>query len=389
MRRSNGRVRLWATGLAGIVAAALPLVSVRHAMGAGTIPPPCGMTLVLAKASPGVVLNRPGAPTTVTLPMLVYLVGAVEFGGVDFCLSPPFQRTIDLTVTCDPGPGTTVSVPVTLNAGFNEVPVTVTLPPGPARQCTVAGTVSITLGPSGLFPGGATLSAQGDTKISVGDPAPGNPTVPRLDLRHADASAQIARVHPGDQAFYTYVVTNNDPTATFTGTIATDMRNVSRLPTLLEPAPGFSRAFSVAGQGDAFPLAYCENLGPDGCVLLPADPLQSTLSTITKTITLGPGESIEVRVAARSWPLSANGSCGESTVVLTGVFSDGSTGQACAGAVYAVDTSCPRIAAAPAAGPHSSLSRARAAATATPTSCGSRAHQHRTQRWNQFQIHEL
>lgn len=132
MRRSNGRVRLWATGLAGIVAAALPLVSVRHAMGAGTIPPPCGMTLVLAKASPGVVLNRPGAPTTVTLPMLVYLVGAVEFGGVDFCLSPPFQRTIDLTVTCDPGPGTTVSVPVTLNAGFNEVPVTVTLRPGPA-----------------------------------------------------------------------------------------------------------------------------------------------------------------------------------------------------------------------------------------------------------------
>ncbi len=309
----------------------------RRAEACGGSPPPpfCAKTVSIGKAVPGVILGSTTVPTTVTLPTVVVL-GVNSFPpGSGACPPPPYIATVTLTLTCAPPPGATGSVTVPILPGTNVVPVPVVIPPGPPRACTVAGTVSV------AFTDGTTVSNTGDTTLCIAEPSPADPSKPRLDLQHADPGATIARVHPGDQAEHYYLITNNDPTESFEGTVVVQSASSSRQPTLTGPPIPGSGVYSVSDpqQGDDFPIAFLDELGENGCVPLPPDPQNTIRPTIERRIELAPGEMTVIAVATRPWGMCADGSCSEQTVMLRGSFSDGTEGLACAGAVVLADTS--------------------------------------------------
>jgi hypothetical protein len=83
------------------------------------------------------------------------------------------------------------------------------------------------------------------------------------------------------------------------------------------------------------------NPPPPGCVVLPPDPIGTPVPVISRSLVLCPGESREIAIVSRSWPMCANGSCGEQRVRVTGMFSDGSITGACLGVGHLVQTSAP------------------------------------------------
>lgn len=298
----------------------------------GPPPPPfCAKTLVWSHAGPPVLL-LPGGGTFSLRGLLVFKL--LDFpAGLGSCPLGPFDATVTVTVSCSPmgDGGGTITVPV--STGFNEITVPVTLPPGPPRACTVVGTATMTLSD------GMGLEASSDSVLCVGEPAPGQPGVPRLDLSLLGPPERaIARVHPGDQASHRYRLVNNDSSETFVGTLGVGMENTSRLPLVTGPMPSGTGPFSISDpvQGDNFPIGFEEDLFM-GCVVLPTDPTDPQLSTLERDIELEPGEAMEISVYSRPWGACADGSCSRGTVVLDGSFSGGDPGLACGGFVTAAD----------------------------------------------------
>lgn len=299
----------------------------------GPPPPPfCGKTLVWSHAGPPVLL-LPGGGTFSVAGLLFF--DLVDFpAGSGICPSGPYGARVTLTVTCSPAGdgGGTITVPVT--TGFTNVSVPVTLPPGPPRICTVSGTASMTLGD------GMTLDASSESVLCLADPAPGNPSLPRLDLTLLGLpGSEIVRVHPGDQAGYLYRVVNNDPSETFSGTFEVEMLNTARMPFAGGPMPPGTGPFSVSDpvQGDNFPVGFEEDLFL-GCVVIPPDPTDPQPATILRDILLEPGESIDVPVFSRPFGACADGSCNRGTVVVDGTFGAADPALACTGFVTAADT---------------------------------------------------
>ena len=282
-------------------------------------------------------INGPG-PVPVTIPTAVVLTVT---GTCFQTCAPPYSATVVLTANCTPG-GMASSAPVMVqvNPGINPVPVPLVLPGVGPRVCVISGSVTVTLAGPGCPAG--TLIARGPTEVCVVEPAPGNPTVPRLDLSHvAPPGGEIVRVHPGDRASMKYRITNHDPCAAFTGMVRVDMRNVAILP------EGTSAArFAVAdpaGKSEHFPIEFGDDLCgmKDPCPILPPIPQNQLTSERLRPILLQPGESRIIDIVARPWSMCANGSCGESLIKITGSFTDGSKGLACAGAVVVADTTVP------------------------------------------------
>ncbi len=295
-------------------------------------PPFCAKTLVLSQAVPGVVLLPGGG--TFDVSTLVYF-GLFDFPpGAGICPGGPYTVTVELTASCSPGPdgsGMTTSV---ISTGFNDITVPLTIGAGPPRLCEITGTATVTLAD------GMVITAESDTAACLGDPAPGNPSLPRLDMQLL--TPEIVPLHPGDQAGYTYRITNNDPAESFSGELAVEMVNTSRLPGASGPMPPGTGVFSISDpvDGDNFPIAFQDDL-VDGCVLLPPEPADPVIPLITQPILLPPGQFVDIDIFARPWGMCAGGSCSRAKVVLEGDFTDMTPGLACAGFITAADSQVP------------------------------------------------
>ncbi len=302
----------------------------------GTPPPPvCGKNLTLALAGPPSTVLTGGGIIGVSA--LVYFALLDFPQGFGICPVGPYTVDVSVIATCSPGPnGSGQVLSATISPGFNTVTVPVTIPSGPARQCTLSAIATV------ILIDGMTLTETADNVLCVVDPAAGG-SLPRLDLELLGApGTEIARTHPGDQAAHVYRITNNDDDASFAGGLTVDMLNEARMPGMSGPAAPGTGVFSISDpvQGDNFGIAFEDDLFR-GCVALPPDPLDSAVPEIDQAIDLGPGESTEVTIFSRHWGMCADGSCGRSTVTVDGAFSDTSQGLACSGFVLAADSSVP------------------------------------------------
>jgi len=296
----------------------------------GTPPPPvCGRATTLTKAPPPVILVAPGGGF-VNFPVTV---GVWRSGPCP----PPLFTTVSLSINCAPPPGAGGAVVIpTPTAGSYTALVPVFIPAGPPRICTVTGTATTT------WFGGATSSGVGDTVFCVAEPSPSDPSVPRLDLTLLTDPVRFA--HPGDQRTHVYLLTNNDPTNGVTVTLSADSEQSARLGTGSgDPSGSGSGVYAISdpGIGDNFPIAFVEDLPPGQWLPLPADPLLFPPPTISRTITLAPGDQKFVQIAHRSWVMCANGSCAESRVTVAGQFADGTPALACGGAGLVADVTVP------------------------------------------------
>ncbi|MEO1130716.1 MAG: hypothetical protein AAFX05_13570, partial [Planctomycetota bacterium] len=254
------------------------------------------------------------------------------------------------TLTCAPPPssGPTVVGPFPIGPGFNFIPTSITVPAFPPRVCTLAVVSTVT------FTDGTSLTLRGDVEVCIVEEAPpAGSGIPRLDL--VNLTPLPHGVHAGDQAVSRYSLTNNDPLETWTGTIDADFVSTAAQPIEAGPLPPFRTAFSASDPlgGDAWGIDFLANLPPGGCIPFPPNPSTTFITTATllpAPIVLPPGGTISFEVAARPYRKCANGSCGESNVRAIGLYTDGTTGHACASAVYYVDNSIPPAYAWPDAG---------------------------------------
>ncbi len=321
--------------VAGLAAMVLSTAPPARACGGTVWNPFCAKTLVLSMGSSELLLTGGGA---VDLPTLLYFDVSDFPAGAGLCPPGPFDADIDVTSVCDVGgTGTGGLLAAPIAPGFTALDTPFTLPAGPPRLCTLTATATA------LLADGMELTTTSDTVLCVADPAPGNPSLPRIDLELVgDPDLAIQRVHPGDQASYTYRVTNNDPAESFDGLLEIVLANTSRLPAVSGPMPPGTGVYSVSDPvlGDHFPIAFADELG-GSCVPLPPNPLDPTIPRLERQIVLPPGASEEFELLVRPWGMCANGSCGRARLVLDGMFSDASRGVACAGLVTAADTTSP------------------------------------------------
>ncbi|MFG0252364.1 MAG: hypothetical protein ACF8NJ_05760 [Phycisphaerales bacterium JB038] len=247
-------IRRGAAGAAALLfLSAAAIVSTPGALACtGNTRPVCSMSTVLAKAVPAVFVLPPSGPITVPVPVTVFVSAAGACPG-------PLSTTISLAATCTPPPsGTgTVTIP-TPGLGAYTTVVPITFPAGPARICTVVGTATTT------WASGAVTVGTGDTVICLVEPAPNDPSVPRLDLELL--TPEIETAHPGDQRHYRYRLTNNDPDHAVTLTLSSDSEQVARQSGGGGNPPGSGIgpvALADPGTGDNFPIAFLIDLYPD------------------------------------------------------------------------------------------------------------------------------
>ncbi len=310
--------------------------------------PICSKSTAIIKAVPAVIVVGPGGGVA-SIPVLVF--NSRFSNGIGNCGFPASIK-VTLTLTCftlpfpgAPAPGgmgmTTVPVPSpgVPGLGANVISVPVVIAPGPVpRFCVVSGTVMTT------WTDGMVTTAVGDTVICLAEPSPADPSLPRLDLELLTPAIQSA--HAGDQRINAYRLTNNDPTESVTVTINADSEQTGRMPGLMGavPPPGSGmgvHSLADPGQGDNFPIAFLEDLPlPCPCVPLPPNPSGTPIPMISKTVTLGPGECLPIKLAVRSWPGCRFG-CSENRVRVEGTFSDGTAALACAGSALLVDNTIP------------------------------------------------
>jgi hypothetical protein len=332
-RSSNRRFHLGvALAAAAAIASALLAPPERRELGCGGDPPPpfCATTYVLSLSGPFTELNL-GAVTIPFETLHFFDINDVPPGS-GVCPPPPYLLTVTVEGICPTGSAPPVTVgPIPITPGFTALVVPLSFPPDVQRECLATATGVVTL------LDGTVLSQTRTQGVCIVDPPPVGPLVPRLDLQ--PLTPTIAHVHPGDQSLHRYRLRNNDPLNSWTGTLEARMVNVSTTP--LGP-PNRVYAVSDPGSGDNYPMEFEDLLPPGGCIPLPPDP-HSYVSTLARSFTLLPGESRIVGILSRPWGMCANGSCGQKTVKLTGVFSDGDAGLACAGATVAADTSIPPV----------------------------------------------
>ena len=79
--------------------------------------------------------------------------------------------------------------------------------------------------------------------------------------------------------------------------------------------------FTVSGPGDAFPVSIIMDGEGESCISMPQNPALSMEQSAERPIsTLGPGESMEIEVVARAFPLCPNGSCSQGVVSSMAAF---------------------------------------------------------------------
>ncbi len=306
----------------------------------------CLKTMVMAKSVTRVVILQTNAPTQFNIPINLFMASPTKTNCGTPCaggVAVPTAASIGIVLfpfppTQPPPPpvaggfistaGANMTLPLSAATGsFNSYTVPVTVPKGtPAGEYAVRGRATVS------YSDGTTLTQFGDTVVCLVDPAPGNPTVPRLDLELITPS--FPRAAAGDQSVSMYKVTNNDPTKTVTLTAFATSKQIGLRPRQGNETHG---AFSLSAPfGDDFPIMF----DPSGCITLPDHPF--TQAEISKSVTpIMPGQSVIIQVGIRSYGQCASGSCSESTLRVEGTFSDGTPAKGCAGIAGYVDTTMP------------------------------------------------
>ena len=207
----------------------------------------------------------------------------------------------------------------------------------PTGIYTVIGSATVTLANGNRF------TNSGDTCLAVVDPSPADPTQPRLNVEILNFPNDPA--HAGDHIASNYRITNNDPVHTYTGDFVVRNKNSATQPSidLFNPGsePFFVYSIAAPVPGANFPLGFANDLPPGACLPLPPNPADPAIPEIVSTITLAPGESVDMPVVSRGWGMCSGGSGCEQIGVLSGFFSDGTMLEACAGGAAIVDDSVP------------------------------------------------
>jgi hypothetical protein len=329
------------------------MASPRTAMAcAGSAGPACALTpggclksMSLAKSAPtGMgLLGFPGG--TVTLQFT--LTATCPSCPTTPCATPATPTAASVAVAffpggagaCPPGPpvgvptfslpATAVALPACTAAGaFTTYTVVVPVPAAtPLGVYCAYGSVTVT------FSDGMTLTASGDTAVCIVAPVPGMPGVPRLSLTLLSESAP--RMAAGDVAVARYVVKNNDPSNSVALVAFGGSRQSAIRPQGANERQG---VFAISNPfGDDFPILF--NPGSN-CIPLPPHPY--TQAAISNALPiLAPGQSNIITVGIRSYGQCANGSCSESTLRVSGTFSDSTPAMACAGMALVVDNGRP------------------------------------------------
>jgi len=326
--------------LIGVLALLIGLAATPRAEACKGHPPPpfCGKSLVLAQAAPPVVLLPGGG--TFDIPATVYFKLTSFPAGSGICPAGPYTVDVSFTVTCSPtadGTGSIAGAPLSL--GYNDFVIPVTLPAGPPRICNVDGVATVTLAD------GMVVTAVNDSVVCLAEPAPANPALPRLDMELlGPPGSEIQKAHPGDQSVFTYRITNNDQVRSYSGQLAVESVNSSRLPGMSGPQPPGTGVYPISdpGLGDNFPIRFLDDL-VEGCVPLPLDPSLPIVPNLIEPLVIPPASFIDIDIFSRHWGMCANGSCSRGKLVLDGLFSDSTQGLACSGFVNAVDTSVPPL----------------------------------------------
>jgi hypothetical protein len=182
-----------------------------------------------------------------------------------------------------------------------------------------------------------TYMATGDTEFCIMEPAPSDPTIPRLDVVTVSDPNHMCR--PGHQLMQKYKVINNDLVNPVSLMVMAFSEQNARLP--IDPGTnmGVPSHYSISGPvpGDDFPIDFAEDL-PMGGIQLPSDPSAYDQQMRSKMIAIAPGGYEIVKIATRSYPMCADGSCGEYLVKFVGSFQNGDPALACIGGGVTVDS---------------------------------------------------
>ena len=226
----------------------------QRALACATPPPSdCSLTVAIIISCPRVVIGGPN-PVLVIVRALVFIGSNAGVAGSTPCPSRG-GTDINITTICTPGPDPASPATVTLPtlSGSYAVDIPVTFPAGPPRTCALTGTAV-------SHYTARNITATSNTQVCIVDPAPGNPSKPRLDLQLLSPPSQLA--HPGDQRTHVYRVTNNDPVHSVSGTLTSTANQGGRMTVSTPPSsPGDPTQPTSAASpftGDAFPLQFTE-----------------------------------------------------------------------------------------------------------------------------------
>lgn len=185
-------------------------------------------------------------------------------------------------------------------------------------------------------------TVMGDTVVCVVDEAPGQPGIPRIDMQLTVPS--LPECGAGVQRATGVTVTNNDPTESVTLAFTVTSTQQGRMPVSPNGENDGSYSFAAPIIGDDFPIAFAEDLPPNGVIPLPADSGNYTQCPLSKQgIVIPAGGSTTVTIISNSYPTCADGSCAEFTFTADGQFSGGDPIVACIGGTLNVieGTPCP------------------------------------------------
>ena len=303
----------------------------------------CMKTMVLGKASPVTIVRSTTGPMLFSAPATLFVECPTNNNCGGACPgghASPVSAKLTIAIypyPCSGATGTptasgtistaaaTMALPASSNFGsFTSYIVPISLASGTSAGIyCVKGIATVT------FSDGVTLTQTGDTMVCLVEPAPGQPSIPRLDL--VLLSPPALRAAPGDQAVINYRVTNNDPTHTvFLAGFATS-KQVAVRPQGGNESQG---VFAISNPfGDDFPISF-NNVT---CVPLPSYPYFQP-EIITTVPPLAPGQNNIITVRIRSYGQCASGSCCESTLRVQGTFSDSSPAFGAGGCSFFVDT---------------------------------------------------
>ncbi len=297
--------------------------------------PPCVASTAIFKQNQRAII---GPYTGLTIPVWfsaqIQTSNCAPVSRVEFTVSLRSQSTGQLVAA---GSTTLNGPPVGTTFGVTVGALRLIQPAIPTGIYLVQGSARVVLS------NGQAFTNSGDSCLAIVDPSPNDPSLPRLDVELVNFPS--GSVHAGDQMFNTYRLTNNDPVHSYSGDFIVRNRSSAGLPMIESFGPGSEPFFvySIAApvQGDNFPLAFAGNPPPGFCLPLPANPADPAIPEVVSTVTVLPGETVEVTVVSRGWGMCSGGSGCEQVAVLDGVFSDGTELDACAGGAVIIDDNAP------------------------------------------------
>ncbi|GEM_PF-571793 len=330
----------------------------------GTPRPSCGRSIWMALLAPKNVAFRAGVPIQVPIGVMPYLIWnpnppcaqpTANSSGPGLLTQGNFFTNANLTLnaTCTPFGG----APVTLG------PFTWTLPPptAPGLQspnavsfdipagtfdgsvpvvCEVSGTYTVDFGAG---PGSGTLSASNQVTAYVVPASPQDDTKPRLDMVYFATGEQdtlFKKCRRGDQAYFYFLITNNDLRNSANLNVVTTLNPRSGLPDSFDPAQASqnyqAQVFSLQDPtGDFYAHGFVDN--PATWQTLPEGDPHNNPAGLNNTLRLKAGEAGFIVVRVRSFGMCGNGSCNKLTVQLQGTFTDDKPALACASTALLVE----------------------------------------------------